>query len=364
MDDLRAQLDALRARIQRIESRTPVAHDVPLGGDEVETAHGRHLEFSRTTDRHGGFPFSRLEELNDDALAAISEGLIERMDPTRIAFLDTETTGLAGGSGTVAFLVGIGRLTARGFLVRQFFMRDFDEEASLLTAVAAFLDDTDTLVTYNGRAYDEPLLASRYTLARIRPPFGRLRHLDLLYGARRLWKLRFDSCRLVELETQILGHQREGDVPGALIPQTYFDYLRTKRPGRLPGVLEHNALDILSLAALTAILPRKFSGSDATTHAAEMVGLARWLISRGDRDAARPLLERAITRTEFDRLPEAQRRDAFVELAKHYERADRNFERALDMALEAALLDDREPHQRRVARLRRKLGQISLPEGG
>jgi uncharacterized protein YprB with RNaseH-like and TPR domain len=361
VDDLRAQLDALRARIRAVEARRLNPPPVePLPGEESITAAGKHWETSTTSMTHGGFHFSRLEETPPDAFEALSEGAIPTADPARIAFLDTETTGLAGGAGTVPFLVGVGRLTPGGFTVRQYLMRDFEEEPSVLEALNRDLADADVLVTYNGRAYDEPLLATRYTLARVRPPFGRLAHLDLLYGARRLWKLRFDSCRLVELEAQILGFQREGDVPGHLIPAIWFDYIRTRRPDRIAGVLRHNALDILSLAALAAILPARFSNQQPPSHAGELVGLGRWLLDRGDRAAAIPLFEDAIRRIEFDRLPEARRRDVFVELAKHHERVTRDLARALEMAVEAAMLDEREAHQRRVARLRKRLDQLRL----
>lgn len=358
MEDLRAQLEALRARIRQIENRrydSPVGE--PLAGDEVTTPYGKHLVLTTVSDRHGGFHFSRLEELSEQALAAISGGQITNVAPTKLAFLDTESTGLSGGTGTVPFLVGVGRMTDRGFRVTQYLMRDFSEEASVLHAVSEELSDADVLVTYNGKSYDEPLLATRYTLARIRPPFGRLEHLDLLHGARRLWKLRFDSCKLQELEIQILGHTREGDVGGGSIPQIYFDYLRTKRAGPMRGVLHHNALDILSLAALTAILPIRFEDRTKAAHAAEMVGLGRWLAAQGDRSEAIPLFERAITRIEFDHLPAARRRDVFLELTKHYEHKQREFGRALEMALEILALEDDDSHHRRVARLRKKANQ-------
>lgn len=361
MEDLRAQLEALRARIRRMESAAPGAPDAaPLPGAEAQTGAGSHWETLTVARHHGDFHFSTLAELPPDALRAISGGELSGVDPQRIVFLDTETTGLAGGAGTVAFLAGVGRLRGDVFQVRQFLMRDFGEEASLLTAVAAELESADLLVTYNGRAYDEPLLASRYVLARIRPPFGRIPHLDLLYSARRLWKLRFDSCRLVELEAQILGHTRHGDVPGSLIPQLYFEFLRTRRPERLRGVLHHNALDILSLAALTAILPGKFSHAARVSHAAELVGLGRWLLTQGQREQATRLFESAIATIEFDRLPEARRRDVFVHLAKHYEHVARDLTRALQMAEEAAAVDASAAHARRVQRLRRKLSQQRL----
>jgi hypothetical protein len=362
VEDLRAQLEALRARIRQLESAsTPAADAEPLPGTEVETALGKHWETRTAARYHGDFRFSTLAELPPAALSAISASEIAEIDPQRILFLDTETTGLAGGVGTFAFLVGIGRLNGDAFEVRQFLMRDFAEEASALSAVAAEIDSADLLVTYNGKAYDEPLLASRYVLARIRPPFGRLPHLDLLHSARRLWKLRFESCRLVELEAQILGHSRQGDVPGSLIPQLYFDFLRTRRPGRIAAVLHHNALDILSLAALTAILPGKFSNTASASHASEMVGLGRWLIAQGDRREAVALFEAAIATIEFDRLAAPRRRDVFVHLAKHYEHQLGDYGRALEMALEVLALDPAGVHAKRVDRLRRKLSQKTLP---
>lgn len=361
MDDLRAQLEALRARIRQIESARPEsAPPEELPGAEVETTYGKHWETEVESSSHGDFRFAHLSDLAPDALTAISDGAISDVAAERIAFLDTETTGLAGGSGTLAFLIGIGRLDGERFRVRQFLIRDFAEEASALHAVATEMESCDLLVTYNGRAYDEPLLQSRYVLSRIPSPFGRVPHLDLLHGARRLWKMRFDSCRLVELEARILGYTRHGDVPGNLIPQIYFDSLRTGRPGRLAGILQHNALDILSLAALTAILPGKFTNRGSVSHAAEMVGLGRWLIASGQRDEAIPLFESAITTIEFDRLPAPRRRDVFVHLAKHHEHRTRNYARALEMALDAFALDEAEVLSRRVARLQQKVNQRRL----
>ncbi len=362
MDDLRAQLDSLRARIRKIENRRSdsAVEEDQLFGTEVTTPLGKHLEIEEEQERHGDFHFSRLEELPQEAFAGLTDGLLAQSDPFRMAFLDTETTGLAGGSGTVAFLVGIGRLTNRGFLVRQYVMRDFEEEASMLHAIAEDLKGFDVMVTYNGKSYDEPLLATRYTLSRIRPPFGRMEHLDLLHGARRLWKLRFESCRLVALENEILGFSREGDVPGSLIPQVYFDFLRTRRSHALRGVLRHNALDILTLAALTAILPERYAKTESVRHAAEMVGLGRWMVRRGEKEEAVRLFEQAIRRTEFDQLPDSRRRDVFLELTKHYEHRQNDVEKALNMAMEVIAIEENEEHRRRVARLRRKLNQSLL----
>ena len=141
-------------------------------------------------------------------------------------------------------------------------------------------------------------------MARMKPPFARMEHLDLLFGARRLWKLRFDSCRLIELENQILGFEREGDLPGEMIPYVYFEYLRKREAGRIVPILHHNAIDILTLACLTAIVPRAFqSPEDAPlTHGAEMVGLARWLCRCEQYEKALVLYRRALGKGLRDEL--------------------------------------------------------------
>jgi tetratricopeptide (TPR) repeat protein len=182
-------------------------------------------------------------------------------------------------------------------------MRDYCEEASLLDAVARHLAPFRVLITYNGRSFDQPLLETRYRLNRSRPPFSTLEHLDLLHGARRLWKLRYESCRLVDLETHVLGFEREGDVPGALIPYLYFEYLRTHRAARLLPVFHHNATDILTLACLTGIVPLAFKDPESLPfrHGSEMAGIARWLRQAGDLEQARVLFRRAI----YTDVPEA-----------------------------------------------------------
>ncbi|MGH9592699.1 MAG: ribonuclease H-like domain-containing protein, partial [Bryobacteraceae bacterium] len=235
MSDLRQQLADLRARVARVDAKFAIKFSTPiaaiplvekpadayvedwLGGEEVETTFGHHFETEKLYERHrrhGSSDIGSLSDLPHDLLDAISDGATPHAAPEEWAFLDTETTGLAGGTGTCAFLVGVGRITPEGFRVRQFFMRDHAEEASLLDALARHLAPFRVLITYNGRAFDQPLLETRYRLNRARPPFSRLAHLDLLHGARRLWKLRFESCRLVDLETQVLGVERQGDIPG------------------------------------------------------------------------------------------------------------------------------------------------------
>ena len=407
MSSIQQQLDLLRRRVARIDKKyaksPPVVYGRPdaaperyfveeyMSGEEVETGHGKHFETERLFERHklhGSMDIASLEALPDDLLGPISGDEIPAAPPQRWAFLDTETTGLAGGSGTYAFLIGVGRIAEDGFRVRQFFMRDYGEETSLLDALASHLGEFDTLVTYNGKTYDIPLLETRYRMSRYRPPFSRMGHLDLLHGARRVWKLRYDSCRLVELENQIFGVEREGDIPGEMIPYVYFEYLRRKEAGRLVPIFHHNAVDILSLACLTGIVPYAFRSPADTplTHGAELVGLARWLVKAERFDQGLALFRRAVESeipdellfrtlwdialiekklgrrdaaltvfTDLSTCRNPYRAQALVELAKHYEHQEKNYAMALDMTQSALGFEDTPDLRHRESRLARRL---------
>ena len=410
MTDFQEQLAHLRKRMARIDkkytsrrAKQPIAKSqqpIPapedwLEGEEISNSHGKHYQTERLWERHrrhGSIGIVDLEGLSSDLLDPISNGQIRGVPPEKWCFLDTETTGLMGGSGTYAFLIGVGRITPRGFRVRQFFMRDFGEEPSVLAALTEHLKQFEVLITYNGRTYDQPLLETRFRMVRQRPPFAALEHLDLLHGARRLWNLRFDSCRLVELENQILGVERQGDLPGELIPYVYFEYVRTQEIFRLMPVFHHNAIDILTLACLTAIVPRAFHSPENAelSHGAELVGLARWWRQAEQHENALALFRQAIHknlpdellfRTMWDiaalekKLGRADvalpvladlaasrnpwRAAALVELAKYYERRERNYALALEMTRSALELEPSEALTRRAARLEKR---VALPK--
>jgi hypothetical protein len=251
------------------------------------------------------------------------------------------------------------------------------------------------LITYNGRSYDQPLLETRYRMTRSKPPFASLAHLDLLYGARRLWKLRLESCRLVQLEQQILGFKRDGDVPGELIPFLYFEYLRSREAWRLLPVFHHNALDILTLACLTAIVPAAFRSTDAQTltrlgvrRGEDLAGIARWLLNAGEHQRALDLLHRAVDTGLPDPLlfsslwniallakklkqeesalrylhelascRNPHRIDALEELAKHHEHAVKDYLLALDYTQQALGHAETDSLLHRKKRLQRRLGK-------
>ena len=189
-------------------------------------------------------------DLTAETLRLMSDREIpEHLDPRKILYLDTETTGL-GGSGTVAFLVGMGYLTDSGFEVHQFLLRDYPEEPFQLRHVANGLGKFDVLCTFNGTTFDVPLLESRFLMNRMDRSCLDMPHLDLLHMCRRLWKLRLGRCNLGRLEEVILGQPRTDDIPGSEVPERYFTYLKTKRMELLEDVLKHNAQDIVSLCVL------------------------------------------------------------------------------------------------------------------
>ena len=229
----------------------------------------------------------------------------EIADPEQWLFLDTETTGLAGGSGTYAFLVGIAWWEDGGLEIEQFFLREYSEERALLFALRERIAERPVLVTFNGKSFDWPLLETRYRMSRkISVPSPRA-HLDFLHPARNLWRLRLGSVRLSELERHVLGWDRGGDLLSGLIPQIYFDYLRGGPPERLVPVLNHNQMDLRGLAALSSrILSLMSDAENLGLDGLELFGLSRICEKRGEDARARKLYEKSISSilpTETDR---------------------------------------------------------------
>ena len=244
-----------------------------------------------------------------------------------IVYLDTETTGLAGGTGTCAFLIGVGRAEGSGFRVQQFFLRELTEEKAALRALEDALAPCEAVVTFNGKTFDVPLLETRYRLARMRSPFERLIHLDLLHPARRMWKLRLESCELKRLEREILAVHREGDVDGADIPRLYFDYLRSGHAGGLAPVFYHNALDIVTLAGLAAALSETLQrGSEGVTDGRDLFSLSRIFHRAGERERAVAACRKALDRG----LPESLEPRALAHLAAQHKRQG-NYSAAVEL---------------------------------
>ncbi len=251
---------ALRERLERMDRAASSSRRAPIDrfvvGDRVDTPAGPVFRVVRTapaSKAHGRLPVGELGRLPCEGLRDLFPRELGRVGaPPEIAFLDTETTGLAGGAGTVAFLVGVGRWDpgGRGFRVVQLFLEDLDREPALLHALARELEGVSCLVTFNGHRFDVPLLENRHVLNRMAWPLEGAPHLDLLPPARALWRPTLSNCRLVTLEAGVLAVRRTGDVPGAEIPALYGRYLRHGAEERLGRVFSHNRIDILSLAGL------------------------------------------------------------------------------------------------------------------
>ncbi len=326
------------------------------------------------------------------------DGRIAACAPAALTFLDTETTGLAGGTGTYAFLIGVGRYEGDHFHLAQFFMREPPEEPAQLAALVQFLQPCETVVTFNGKGFDLPLLNARYTINGAASPFSSLAHLDLLPLARRLWRDRLPSRALGQLEVHILQANRTGeDVPGWLIPSLYFDYLRSGDARPLKGIFYHNALDILAMAALlnhiTHLLEDPLDGR--VEHSLDLVALAKFFEVMGNAKQAIQLYQHslvqelpeegyweALYRLSFiqkrqenwpaavalwEQAAESRQIYAYVELAKFYEHRARDYDEA-GRWTEAALSLIDAPHcpqakrrqwlaalRHRLARLQRKM---------
>lgn len=309
-----ARLAALRparpavARAEKAALRAPDQEDAvaQLLGAGIERNHfGEHLAIRNwySTPEYSEPSTVALELLSrtrDESLSRKTRAVLE--DASNWLFLDTETTGLAGGTGTYAFLVGLAWWNAGGLQVEQFFMRDFTEEYSLLQELAARVAERPVLVTFNGKSFDWPLLENRYTMTRAIAAPKLAAHLDLLHPARALWKLRLGSVRLVDLERHVLdaarlGWRREDDIESALIPQHYFDYLRGGPVAPLAGIVRHNQMDLRGLAALSdkinAMLTESL-GSVEECESLDLFGLSRFLQRRGETSRAHAACSRAL----------------------------------------------------------------------
>jgi hypothetical protein len=325
--------------------------------------------------------------------------------PEAFAFIDTETTGLATGSGTYAFMVGAGRYEPEGFRLAQYFMRDPAEEPALLHLLDEFLAPAEVLVSFNGKSFDVPLLNARYITNAAPSPLDRLAQLDILHLARRVWRDRLPDRSLTYLEAHILGQQRtEEDTPGWMIPQLYFDYIREGDARPMKGVFYHNLMDILSMAALTDQLGAMLADplGEAVQHALDRIAIGRLHEELGDHEQAIAIYTAGLL---GDLSPEAahaatknlawlhRRREewepavslwwqaaaerqvyAHEELAKYFEHQQANFTEALHWVQAAlALIHDKStprwevvqweaPLLHRLARLERKLAGETLAE--
>jgi hypothetical protein len=274
-------------------------------------------------------------EMGSRALRLIASKSVDSLcDSSQWLFLDTETTGLSGGTGTYAFLVGLAWWEEDGFAVEQHFMRDHSEEPSLLLEVLERLAQRRVLVTFNGKSFDWPLLQTRYQVTRVGAIPEPAAHLDLLHPARQLWGVRLESVALAQLERHILRLDRGQDIPSETIPQRYFDFLRGGPPDAIVEVFHHNQMDLCGLASLALHITRMLADPEQSDGcASELFGISRLLQRRGEERLAGLIYQRALQ----GGLPKAAEQVAQRELALLAKRG-RNFE--LSNALWEKLLED------------------------
>jgi len=342
---------------------------------------------TETTHQPSCYPLRR-----ETVMLMQGEDMPECFQEEKILYLDTETTGLAG-AGTVAFEVGLGWLAADGFHVRQLVMRDYPEEKFLLEEIIRVAEGFDVICTFNGKTFDLPLLRNRFIMNRIRTDVLDKPHIDLLHIARRVWKLRLRKCNMTNLEEALLGIPRVDDLPGAMVPERFFSYLKTGDFHLLDDVLEHNEQDIVSLQNLlchmccmyenpeqlrfdedvysmgvaldrfrhTEEARRCYRLAGGAMHAQGQQRLAASYRKSGERQEAAAVWQEMIRLREGGVTP-------YIELAKHYEHQEKDIPAALDMVRraismmseptlfdEASVQDTRNALQYRYDRLKRKL---------
>lgn len=334
------------------------------------------------------------------SLSANDTDLLQ-FNPRTAVFVDTETTGLMGGTGTTAFLVGVGSFHEDCFRLEQCFMRDFDDEEPMLHYLAGRFAQAETLVSFNGKSFDLPLLRTRFIANRVPCRLDALMHLDLVHASRRIWKTRLRDCSLGNIEREVMGIVRHGDVNSALIPQLWLDYLHTRDARPLRPVFYHHKMDILSLASLTAHLSRMIGVPDGKgfdhdedrlallrlhfrqKRYEDVLGLAETLLaSLSDRALRKECLEMtafaAKRRSRWETMEIAwlgvieefpRHLTARAEMAKHYEHRKRDLPGAARFCAEAIqVLGERtqrtmetdaewsiEGFRRRLERIERKL---------
>lgn len=264
-------------------------------GESQETPFGEAYvvnQFFPSDYLHGKNPLAFPKSL--DRLAAWArDARIAALKPGNFLFLDTETSGLTTGSGTYAFLVGLGRFEDGGFRQIQFFLRDPIEEPAMISALEQIAAPAEALVTFNGKSFDIPLLKARYLTNAAPQPFGPLLHVDLLHLARRLWRDMLPSRALGDLEVMVLGVTRsEQEIPGWMIPQIYMDYLFTGDARPLASVFYHNSMDVLSMASLLEHLADKLADPmEKSEHHSERYAIGRLLADIGFAEEAIEIFE-------------------------------------------------------------------------
>ena len=264
------------------KKKIPIESLVP--GHEFETIFGKIFSCNHQYSdlhQHGAAPlrpFTRYEVLCEWAHAAH----LAESDISEFIFLDTETTGLSGGTGTMPFMIGAARFSGNQFVLEQFFLRNPAEEKAQLAALSEFVDGAKAIVSYNGKSFDLPIINTRYILNRLSNPFEEMDHIDLLHITRRVWKRRLKQCNLGNIEKEILEFYRTNeDIPGYLVPEFYRNYIANGDASQIAGIFYHNEIDVVSLSALFTTLAAILEDptSEKLSHAEDIYSIGRLMES-------------------------------------------------------------------------------------
>jgi uncharacterized protein len=343
----------------------------------------------------GRFKLEEWATVTPELLAVLfSDDEADDVSPMNLLFFDTETTGLSGGTGTIPFMLGFGFFDENCFRVKIFTLSDLTQEEAFLEEVDQFLQGRNFsgTVTYNGKSFDFPLMETRYILQRRRFPLLRLPHLDFLYPARVIWKHTYDSRRLGYLGDMLLGLSRDDDIDGSQIPPLYFNFLRSKSFSILQDVVEHNALDLVGMAALILVAAKYLQDITFTNDEGEILGTAKLFEKYGLLEKSTPLyeiLKNTATRTDikekalkglanikkrhklyneaselWQQLLESSDHHARKELSIHYEHREKNYHKALyfvQQALSELHLTEaqRTDFKKRLTRLTKKIATLN-----
>jgi len=399
LSDLRQRLDRVLEPQKTYNKKTILPIEKWVKGEVVSTPEGE--AFLAKEDFPSDFRLGEMTLSEILGLPTYPAHLLSRdeklkdLDLRKTLFLDTETTGLAGGTGTIAFLIGLGFFQGDSFVIHQLFMRDYSEERASLLLLNRLLDSFRFLVTFNGRYYDIPLLETRFILSRAASRIKEMPNFDLLFPSRKIWKGAFDNCRLITLESHLLGMEREDDIPSEWIPQLYFDYLKTGDAQKIYRVFYHNQMDILAMVGLTGRIHLVYHDPEAARprKGIEHFALGKLFWDHGSLEKSIPCFETALKRSDDDLAWEVmkwlsrafkktgqpekahslleemvtwrRKQDAFpyVELAKYHEHRLKDFEKAIgyvDKALEEILPH----HPKEIELLQHRKRRLELKRTG
>jgi len=295
-------------------------------GSWINTHFGDIFRAEYSYDLHepyGNLNLGQIYSLNRQLLPEIFQ-ISDPVDPQRLLFIDTETTGLSGGTGTVAFMIGLGFIENHRFIVHQYFITQLSHEEGMLELLRKVIPKFDCMVSYNGKSFDIPLLNSRFVMNRMQPIPEDTNHIDLLHSTRTFWKYSMENCKLKTVETDLLGLFREDDIPGDMIPDAYFDYLRSRRIDKIERIFYHNRFDIITMLANLILILNAYESREPDDNPLTDYAKARMFTRKKDIERSAAHYENVLN----SNISIGRRQKTCLELAALYKKTGQ-FEKAL-----------------------------------